>query len=709
LKSTTKFRLPAAKALALYLATSVTLFGLPVITSLATVHVGYTNDPAMMMWYLAWWPYAIWHHVNPFITHVVWPATGYNLVWATSMPAVAIAMAPLTAKFGVVVAYNVAALIAPALSGWTAFLLCRHLTHKFWSAFAGGLIYGFSPYEVAHVLGGHLVLTFNFIAPICVLLVLLLVEGELTSRAFTIALAITFAVQFLISTEILATMTLFGGAALLMAAVASTAGRHCLRVAAAPTVSAYLLAAALLSPVLYYAFIKGSPPAAPIFPPSFFSADLLSFIVPGPLMLMHPLGADAVASRLTGNIWENGSYFSIPLLAIAALFLWRHRREGSARLLAVVVMIVAIAAMGPVLQVARRRLLPLPWAGAAAFPLIRHALPIRFVNYGFLTLAIIFSLWLSEPRFPFKNVLAAVAIIALFPNPAFLLRKSSYDEPAFFAKGMYRDYLRTGENVLIIPFGRDGPSMAWQAQSWMYFRMPGGHLSTMPSDFRRWPIVNTLLTSLPVAEPAEQLKAFVAAYHVDAIVVVDSAKGIVRELPALLGIKPVEAGGVLLYRLSRHAMIPSISDLTDLQRAATEGWLMLMLCAAQRFVAAGRDPAGLEPARAYALGLLPPSKWSDNLDLLVAGLPHGATNGLWVGPGTDGTIEIGLPASRASTNALVSSYGADAEQVLYPYPWRYSTTPASGDTVDFLLMSLRQAALKRCGAGFAESPATAPK
>ncbi len=224
----------------------------------------------MMMWFIAWWPYAIGHHLNPFITYAVWPSTGYNLTWATSMPAVAFFLAPVTAAFGVVAAYNVAALMAPALSGWAAYLLCRRLTRNFSSAFVGGLIYGFSPYQVAHVLGGHLVLTLSFIPPICVLLVLLLVIDEITYLRFTVFFGLALVIQCLISTEILATMTVFGGAGLLAAVVLLPASRPRLIAASALIALAYVGAAITLSPFLYYAFVKGSPPRELIFPPSFF-------------------------------------------------------------------------------------------------------------------------------------------------------------------------------------------------------------------------------------------------------------------------------------------------------------------------------------------------------------------------------------------------------------------------------------------------------
>src|SRR6266550_1942674 len=70
---------PNLTALGLYLLISILFFGLRVASDPAAVHVGFTSDVAMMMWYLVWWPYALVHGVNPFITHAVWPVTGYNL------------------------------------------------------------------------------------------------------------------------------------------------------------------------------------------------------------------------------------------------------------------------------------------------------------------------------------------------------------------------------------------------------------------------------------------------------------------------------------------------------------------------------------------------------------------------------------------------------------------------------------------------------
>ena len=66
--------------------------------------------------------------MNPLGTQLVYVPDGYNLAWSTPVPGLSIPLAPVTLLFGPVVTWNVVALLAPALSAWTAFLLCRHLT-----------------------------------------------------------------------------------------------------------------------------------------------------------------------------------------------------------------------------------------------------------------------------------------------------------------------------------------------------------------------------------------------------------------------------------------------------------------------------------------------------------------------------------------------------------------------------------------------------
>src|SRR4029077_9060006 len=115
--------------------------------------VGVDTDPPLFMWYLRWTPYALTHGHTPLLTdHLQYPQ-GANLMWNTSMVVPALALWPVTALLGPVVAYNVLATGALALSAWCAFLVFRRHTGNGVAAALGGLVYGFSPYMVTQSYG----------------------------------------------------------------------------------------------------------------------------------------------------------------------------------------------------------------------------------------------------------------------------------------------------------------------------------------------------------------------------------------------------------------------------------------------------------------------------------------------------------------------------------------------------------------------------
>ena len=69
-------------ALAAYLWASLLFFGVPVLTRLSRSYVAFSGDrgdPNAFAWFLAWWPHAITHGVNPFTPQAVWAPTGINL------------------------------------------------------------------------------------------------------------------------------------------------------------------------------------------------------------------------------------------------------------------------------------------------------------------------------------------------------------------------------------------------------------------------------------------------------------------------------------------------------------------------------------------------------------------------------------------------------------------------------------------------------
>jgi hypothetical protein len=651
---------------AIYLAIALLLTGLRVLTQPATIQVGLGPDPSVMMWCMVWWPYAILHRLNPFISKIIWAPTGFNLTWSTTIPAVSLVLAPVTLAFGSVISYNIAAVLAPALSAWSAFALCRWLTGEFAPAVVGGLFYGFSPYELGHVFGGHLSLTVNFIPPLCLLVFGGLLEESMTRRRFVLSFAALLVIQCLISNEVLATMTAFGVIAWLSAfALSPVERRITLRATLSPLAAAYLVAGAILSPFFYFALANGAVPHELLFPSSFFSADLIGFVVPTQLLLLAPHSPEALAAQSFGNIRENEFYLGLPLILLVGQFFWVRRNEPLVRILTVMLAMVMVAAIGPVLHVADHAVTQVPWAAAFDLPLLKQALPVRLAIYRFLIAALIVAMSLAAPKLHFSNVLAAYGFAALLPNPWLLLSPERYQQPTFFTKGLYRRVLHRGENIVVYPYGVTGPSMLWQAQSGMYFSMSGGYIGPTPDEFKRWPAVSAALSLLPLADSRRQLRSFLAAHHVEAVVAADGA----GPLPASLGIRPIELGGVSVYQLPSR-MVEAASDLgvEQLEQAAVEQWMSDLLEAARRFLAAGQDLASLNPVRLHELGLLPDSRWQRTLDQVLAGTSHGFTTGIWIGPGPNGTVSVGLFASASAAAALAARYGGQATSIFYPCP-----------------------------------------
>ena len=163
----------------------------------------------MFMWFLAWWPHAITSLENPLVTDALLAPHGVNLAWTTAIPGPAVALAPVTLAFGPVVSYNVLMVASPALCARTAFLLVRHLTRSFWASLAAGYLFGFSTYELGHLLGSPNI-ALVFLIPVAVHLVLRRIDGDISERRFLVYFALTAAGQSLISTELTMASVLFG-------------------------------------------------------------------------------------------------------------------------------------------------------------------------------------------------------------------------------------------------------------------------------------------------------------------------------------------------------------------------------------------------------------------------------------------------------------------------------------------------------------------
>jgi hypothetical protein len=416
----------------------------------------------------------------------------------------------------------------------------------------------------------------------------------------------------------------------------------------------------------------------------------LNFVIPSRTVGLGVIIPWPFSSRTSG---ESGAYIGLPLLALVAIYAQSHWREPAARMLVAIFIVVCLLALGPRLHIGGWTGFGMPWKVFTHVPILKNALPGRFMSYAFLAVGVIASLWLADEATAAALRYSAAMLIVVFtlPNPGASFWTASTDVPAFFSSGAYREYLRPGENIIGIPYGISGNTMLWQAESGMYFRMAGGYTGITPREFESWPVVDALFTQTLIPDAAMQLRAFMAAHQADAVIVDDKHETSWTPIFLMLDSSPVRLGGVSLFRVPPHELA-QYRDLTaiEMQRRNCQARFAALLAAARAYLVAGRDPAALTPLLAQQLGLLP-QNWVKEADVRT----H---NGLYLGPWSYGRIAIGVVGSYDALQLLIARYHADASLIFFPYPKELSEPP-SGDTfMRLLVIVFDRAALVRAGA-----------
>jgi hypothetical protein len=525
-------------------------------------------DPSEYIWALAWFPHAILHGLNPFVTHELWAGSGgSDLALATFTPAEALVAWPITAVAGPLVAYNIVAILAPVVGAWTAYRLCLYLTRKPAASIVGGYLFGFSSYELGQMLL-HLQLSVTFVIPAAVLLTLKRIDQAITARRYVALMAVFLAFQLLTSTEVLFTLTCMGALALSCAwFVAPAEHRVRIRQAVLGLMMAYGVMAIACSLYLYYAVSHPEVANAPI------SADALSFFIPTWITAVGSRSFLSVSRSFAGtgfpgDLAEQGTYLGLPLIAIVADYLIRNRQHYATTVLATLLSVAVLWTLGDHLLIDGHATIQLPWAYLSHFPLFRFVIPIRVGVYTSLLCAVIASLWLARrgPHLTHAWLLAGLAVALLFPNiraslpgsrqPLFTAR---YVVPGFFSSDLYRRYLRPGEIVLPLPYGQNGYSLLWQARTDMYFRLASGRYPVPPATYPQQ-IANELMGHAPVTPTAPSLlRAFIRSERVEAVVADPAQSAPWLGALAKIGLRSVTVGGVLVYRVP-VSVSPRVSD-----------------------------------------------------------------------------------------------------------------------------------------------------
>ena len=505
------------------------------------------------MWALSWWPHALAHGLNPFVTHYLWAPTGVNVAQAAMIPTAAFVLAPFTALFGPLFSYNLMSVAGPTLSAFTAYLLCRRLVRREMPAVVGGYLFGFSSYEFAQ-LTGHPNLTIVCLIPVMIHIALRRIDREISRRGYVIVMGLVIILQSGLSTELLAECAGFGLVMLVCARLlAPQTLRRRIDGLMWETAGAGVFALVVGSPFYYYALFSGEFPKGVTTYGDIYAQDLLNTIFPTiATWLGHSDFQSLSATYVGGGVTGDDGYLGVPL--VIGFLVWalgRERRRMLTRLVLIGAALSFVASLGSHLNIAGKKTVTLPFNWVEHLPVFNNLLPSRIALFTSLAVAIGISFWLAQPtgRVIGRWLVVLLGVLTIFPNVTSALYGVAPTNPRFFSTAMYRRYLGRNETILVLPFGYNDISSFWQAESGFYFYMPEGYVSqVIPPPFNGEPIVGRLLAN---ASPptASELASFVHDHYVSHVVVDIASAG---QWPAALsgmGLHGRSVGGVLLYTI----------------------------------------------------------------------------------------------------------------------------------------------------------------
>ena len=590
--------LAATGATLAYAAVSVVAYWHVLLASTSSLPGCNCGDQAQEVWFLRWPVYAVMHGQNPFFSTWMNYPKGINLAINTTAPLLGLLTAPLQLTIGTVATFTVLLVLSFTASALSMCLAIRHWVRSWPAAFAGGLLYGFSPYMIGQGFG-HVFLLAAFIPPI---LLVLLDEIVVTQRRSAhrdgLALGVLLVAQYLISPETLAVLvvTAVVGIALLALARHRTVRAHAPHVVKTMAYTATLCALALAYPV--WMSLRGPQhvhgPPHPLKGLALYPGDLLGPVLPTSNQLLAPTVAKVHGDALVGhNPGENGLYLGIPLIAVLAVLVGRYRRDRTLLFFSAMVVVAAILALGDHLVVNGRNTgVPLPFDALHGVPFLQDILAVRFslVMQMFAAAALAVGLdrlvggaRASARRLPparLRNpglaVPVAVAAVALLPLvPALPYPSAPTSTPPFFTSAAV-ERIPPGTPVLTYPYPL-GPDAEWnmtfQADAGMRFKLiggdgfvpgPKGTSVSHPTPLRPT-VVERLFTDAYTSLFAREvlggarartppidrstvaaLATFLRRYHVSTVVADDlgtSPQTVVRYVSAVLG-PPELTGGV---------------------------------------------------------------------------------------------------------------------------------------------------------------------
>ena len=460
------------------------------------------GDTSLFTWFLEWPAYALAHGLNPFYSTYLFHPGGINLLSNTAEVGLGIVLAPVTWAFGPIATLNVALTLSPVLSALAMYVLLRRWVSWAPAAFAGGLLYGFSPFVVVSLTDAHLMLGFAAVPPLLVLcLDELFVRQRWRPWVTGLAIGVLALVQLSVGTEVLVLTLVAAVIGVLLVVVWGIAHRsvwddrapYALRAAAAAAVTSAVLLAypawfALAGPAHLSGDVWGS-------------GNLLSYGGNTLGLFVRPMQPSAHITALTHQLGGyqgptlSDQYLGwglVGVLSVGLVLWWRDLRLW---LFGTVAVLAAFLSLG--LSMHGWTL----WRLLVRAPLMGNIIPSRFGLVVYLCAAVMLGVvgdhvhtWVvsgrrsgdrtgpGTPVAPGRRMAAAAAGVAVFalalvPIVVYFadglpLAATPVRPPPWFRT--VARHLPARQVLLVFPFAFRQSNMTWQAVDRMSFAMVGG-------------------------------------------------------------------------------------------------------------------------------------------------------------------------------------------------------------------------------------------
>nr|WP_244282700.1 hypothetical protein [Micromonospora chersina] len=457
------------------------------------------TDHSWFEWLFAHGAYSVRHLENPLFTARQNAPDGVNMMANTSLLGVTLPLAPLTMLLGPQVMYALylgAALSATAATSY--WVLSRHLVRSRGAAFVGGAFLGFAP-GIVHHANGQPNFVSNFLLPLIVARVLRLGEpGRWRRNGVVLGLLVAYQIfineEMLLLTALACLVVVLAWAVQRPRAARERAGTFLAAVgvggAVALLLAAYPIWFQFNGPQSYRGLQGG------VF--HNWGEDLMAFVT----FARDTVAGDEAVEKTIG-LTEQNTWFGWPLVLVALVALvLLVRRSLPARIVAVLVVVFSVAAIGPKVRFDGVETgVDGPWAYVPDdLPLVEMMMPTRLSLVVAAAVGVLLALaWdalsgRGRPPVPAQRTGSApaasrrrwlrpvgyaavvAALLPLFPRP--LPAQQIDPPPHFITAGGWRPYVPDGRTLVPVPIPSNVhglPTLRWSALTGQEFPIPAGY------------------------------------------------------------------------------------------------------------------------------------------------------------------------------------------------------------------------------------------